>query len=242
MNDENEKLRKLLRDLPKVPARQDFEARLARRLAKGKSAGTIGELLAGLLTARRIPAFAFSLLAVALVGVISYYLYLRPSAAPAPIVPPGPMPMDSLAGERTVSVPEKQAPPAAAQRKQKKTQPPPPAVKPEGISTDQHLAAPPTVKPTEQPVQSNAIREEEGKVRMEAAPAAVRGGESTGAEKALPGVFNAAPRAVSKAVVPEMLRYSGALDSAARADSLKKDSLQRAQKKMMLRKPKKERE
>jgi hypothetical protein len=77
--DEHRDLRRFLKELPKVEAAPDFELRLRRRITSespspARVPGRIG-----------IPAFAYSLLTLVVVTVVSYYMFFR--QAEAPVVP-----------------------------------------------------------------------------------------------------------------------------------------------------------
>jgi hypothetical protein len=82
-----DRLRRLLRRSRKVVASADFEERLLRRLGKESSTPrTARTLFPG-----RMPAYAYSLLAVAVVGMLSYYMFLRPPKPPAEGTPNAPI-------------------------------------------------------------------------------------------------------------------------------------------------------
>jgi hypothetical protein len=72
-DDNQHPLRKLLQGLPKVAAAPDFDERLQRRVAamEDRDRATWFQ--------RCIPAFAYSVLTLVVVGVISYYAFLRVS-------------------------------------------------------------------------------------------------------------------------------------------------------------------
>lgn len=76
--DEQERLRKMLKDLPKVPARPDFEERLQRRIV---AAGKERRLW---FAPRHWPALAYSALTVLVVGVVSYLALERAGLRDAP--------------------------------------------------------------------------------------------------------------------------------------------------------------
>ncbi|MBI1805438.1 MAG: hypothetical protein HYR76_00110 [Ignavibacteria bacterium] len=73
----DDKLRKVLRDVPTVNASPDFEERLQRRINEGGSGKKVTSIFGQLLAPRRIPVFAYSLLTVIVVGVFSYYMFFR---------------------------------------------------------------------------------------------------------------------------------------------------------------------
>jgi len=78
---EQERIRRILKQSRKIKASGDFEERLFRRLRSApapRRAGTAGRPVPW-----RVPAYAYSLLAVAVVGVLSYYMFIRPSEPPA---------------------------------------------------------------------------------------------------------------------------------------------------------------
>ncbi|HZY09757.1 MAG TPA: hypothetical protein VFF29_01255 [Bacteroidota bacterium] len=78
-------LHRLMKSLPRVKASPDFEARLQRRiLEESKSRGIFG-LFTKTSSLMRLPAFAYSLIALISVGLGSYYIYLRVGVSP--IVP-----------------------------------------------------------------------------------------------------------------------------------------------------------
>jgi hypothetical protein len=92
MNDMNgpetpeDPIRKALKKLPPVNAAPDFEARLKRRLLQpSREEGVAWRILFG---PRRIPTFAYSLVALIAVGYFSYYLFWRTPVAPPPVEEP----------------------------------------------------------------------------------------------------------------------------------------------------------
>ncbi len=92
MNDMNlpelpdDPIRKALKKLPPVKAAPDFEARLKRRLLEpAQEAGVAWRIFSG---ARRVPAFAFSLVALIAVGYFSYYIFWRTAVGPPPVEEP----------------------------------------------------------------------------------------------------------------------------------------------------------
>jgi hypothetical protein len=72
-------VRRLLKELPAVKASPDFEQRLLRRIKEGAPAAAPDAPKRRLLA---VPVFAYSLLTLLLVGVISYYTFYRSSDAP----------------------------------------------------------------------------------------------------------------------------------------------------------------
>lgn len=83
-NDNQENIRRLLKELPKVQASPDFEQRLQRRISHETTPGWLERFF----RPARIPAFAYSLTTVVVVGIISYYAFFRPGTAPRPELPP----------------------------------------------------------------------------------------------------------------------------------------------------------
>jgi hypothetical protein len=78
----HDRVRKLLKDLPPVSASPDFEARLRRRISEPERARVEAGWMERFFGARRIPAFAYSLVALLSVGVISYYMFRHEDVAP----------------------------------------------------------------------------------------------------------------------------------------------------------------
>ncbi|MBI4546337.1 MAG: hypothetical protein HY707_00020 [Ignavibacteriae bacterium] len=81
MDDSHNPLRKLLKGLPKVKASEDFEARLQRRITSEESRRPI---LGRVFAPRRIPVFAYSLVTIVAVCLISYYVFFRTGNVPMP--------------------------------------------------------------------------------------------------------------------------------------------------------------
>jgi hypothetical protein len=77
-------VRKLLKSLPGVHATDDFEVRLQRRIAEEESRRNRSGILAWLPGVRRIPVFAYSVVSVMVVGIVSYFLLMRTT----PVAPP----------------------------------------------------------------------------------------------------------------------------------------------------------
>jgi hypothetical protein len=112
----SERVRRVLKQSRRIKASSDFEERLLRRIARESSSrgGTARTLFP-----RRVPAYAFSLLALAIVGVLSYYMFIRP-----PLPPPAgdggpPAPRDALRtlpNDREPSGPGSATPPTSAPR------------------------------------------------------------------------------------------------------------------------------
>ncbi|MBI5214937.1 MAG: hypothetical protein HY960_04235 [Ignavibacteriae bacterium] len=68
---------KLLKDLPRVKASPDFEARLHRRIVSSKEESERKSLFDILFFPRRVPVFATSILALLAVSVISYVVFMK---------------------------------------------------------------------------------------------------------------------------------------------------------------------
>jgi hypothetical protein len=81
-SDKHSSLRKLLRGLPRVRTSVDFEARLRRRILEETTSGRKPGL--EYFSFRKVPAFAYSLLAIAVVGFTAYYLFLPSQLIPVP--------------------------------------------------------------------------------------------------------------------------------------------------------------
>ena len=81
---------KLLKGLPKVQASADFEERLHRRIAETATDRPAGGWIKHVFGTRPIPALAYSLSTLVLVGIISYYAFFRSGSVPTPeqLVPP----------------------------------------------------------------------------------------------------------------------------------------------------------
>ncbi|TLY32252.1 MAG: hypothetical protein E6K56_03800 [Ignavibacteria bacterium] len=92
MNDMNlpelpdDSMRKVLKKLPPVKAAPDFEARLKRRLLEPSQESGAG--WRQFFAPRRVPAFAYSLVALIAVGYFSYYIFWRTPVAPPPVEEP----------------------------------------------------------------------------------------------------------------------------------------------------------
>ena len=253
-NDEEEKLRKLLRELPEVPAREGFEARLHRRLAGPRRRGGFARLFESILSARRIPVFAYSVLALAAIGVLSYYLSVRPGAV-TPIVPPAtPAARDTASTTQPETVLKREAPmpvkSKAAENRRKDQATPPAGMSgaPAEVSTKELQ---PESQLRQQPAQMQESNEQgalkplqKGDEKMitpsvqpspekKTAPSvqAIQGKSITVPQGALQNM--AGQRSALSANRAQFL-----LDSVARTDSLKQDSLRRLQKKLPTPRPK----
>lgn len=109
---EHDPLRRLLRGLPKSEASPDFELRLHKRIRESSGAP---ERSGDRSPERRrfaIPAFAYSLLTVLAVGLISYYAFLdTPESPPATdSAPPAGADAQKAAPPASTAVPEASAP------------------------------------------------------------------------------------------------------------------------------------
>jgi len=82
-DDSEERVRKVLRDLPRVKAGPDFEQRLARRVAGADPKGRASTMFSG-----RIPVPAYSAAAILILAVVSYYAFFRSGALPTPPITP----------------------------------------------------------------------------------------------------------------------------------------------------------
>ncbi len=239
-HEDNGKLRRLLRGLPQVPAGPDFESRLHRRLAKEKPTGIVAALLDRLIH-RRIPAIAFSIVTVAVLGVLSYYLYLRPGAEPPAVGVPGPAVKDTGAQNLPAPMQETRSP-AVPERKGKAEGKGP---VPSGARPGEFPGAKKTVPLDKleqaKPVEAGAIRQQAEKIRLEAIPdtATSRIAAPVPVKAAAP-LPAAARRAAEESGVKSLIHHPVLTDSAARADSLKRDSLERARKTPRPQKPKKQ--
>jgi len=76
-------VRRVLKNLPPVKATPDFEARLQRRLSEPERPREYAWW--NFIFPARIPAFGYSLLALAAVGIVSYYMFWRSGIAPMTI-------------------------------------------------------------------------------------------------------------------------------------------------------------
>src|SRR6267378_6356773 len=82
----DDSIRKALKKLPPVKAAPDFEARLKRRLLEPSQEGGVAWRI--FFGPRRVPAFAYSLVALVAVGYFSYYMFWRTAAVTPPVEPP----------------------------------------------------------------------------------------------------------------------------------------------------------
>ena len=80
-NEQHHPVRRLLKKLPEVKASDDFEARLHRRIADGKTVEKSG-FFEKLFQPQRVPVFAYSLVALVAVGIVAYAVFLRTGSAP----------------------------------------------------------------------------------------------------------------------------------------------------------------
>jgi|SRR6267143_1515289 len=82
----DDSIRKALKKLPPVNAAPDFEARLKRRLLEPSQEGGVAWRI--FFGARRVPAFAYSLVALVAVGYFSYYMFWRTAVTTPPAEEP----------------------------------------------------------------------------------------------------------------------------------------------------------
>jgi hypothetical protein len=75
-------IRRALKQLPPVKAAPDFEARLHRRLGETERPEEDVRWWQRIFTPARIPAFGYSLMALVAVGFVSYYLFWHSGVAP----------------------------------------------------------------------------------------------------------------------------------------------------------------
>ncbi len=75
-------VRRVLKSLPTVSAKEDFETRLRRRIA-GKAEAPESESAWEKMFGSRVPAYALSLAAVIAVGLVAYYAFLRTGDGPS---------------------------------------------------------------------------------------------------------------------------------------------------------------
>lgn len=199
-HEEHRPVRRLLKELPKVEASPDFEQRLQRRIREGGSLPASASGGAERARGFTIPVFAYSLLTVLLVGLISYYSFFR--TAETPVVPKAVRPAPA---ERRSVAP---APTALPTEGEGESIQPRDAAPPVGGNRARHgpsAAAPPkeTARsaPKRQPVEE--LREEP--LRQEAAPVVPPAPEPTvkAADEAEP---QAEPRAEPQAEPQDLLR------------------------------------
>ncbi len=221
-------VRRLLKSLPQVESTEDFEARLQRRIAEEEGREDTSGIFAWLAGIRRIPVFAYSMISVIVVGVVSYFLLIRTS----PVAPP--------AHER-LAIPENReelVPAPPVDNLQKKS----------GSSEWRHNAASgdEVAVPTTSGGNGRRGKQVEGKMLETAVPGEksmtsttdLRKNEPASVELAAPSVTN--ENAVVRGVTQGMNAIGGnsalfkaaravtpTADSASRRDSLRLDSLQR---------------
>jgi hypothetical protein len=82
--DKRREVDKLLKGLQKVQASPDFEERLHRRIAETAAGRPAGGWWIHVFGPRRIPALAYSLATLVLVGIVSYYAFFRSGNVPTP--------------------------------------------------------------------------------------------------------------------------------------------------------------
>jgi hypothetical protein len=78
-HNEQDEISRRLKDLPRVKASPDFEARLQRKIASSGKERERKSLFDVLFFPRRVPVFATSILALFAVSVISYYVFVKSS-------------------------------------------------------------------------------------------------------------------------------------------------------------------
>jgi len=230
-------VRGLLKSLPRVDATDDFEVRLQRRIAEEESRKDRSGILAWLPGVRRIPVFAYSVVSVMVVGIVSYFLLMRTT----PVAPPP--------HERLV-VPENKeeivpAPRVDDLRKKSDSREQRQRVAQQGPSRDE-VSGPSSskgndlkgkqaegnileaAKPSEKPVTSKTDiqKNEPASVKLAAAP--VTNGNAVA--RSVTQGLNAA--AGTSAMYKVQRGFSPANDSAARRDSVRLDSLRRLKTKM----------
>ncbi len=234
MNQSDEKngadpeLRKILGDLPRVGATPDFEQRLQRRLAEERQRDKP-------LPARgvRIPAFAYSTIAVVMVGVVSYYILVQTKFEQTPVREQ--QVLAPRSADTTRVVPSAEAAPPAPVRSE-------PA--PEKKTPVKRDVAAPT-----RPLESSQSAERQAAAPLEktgeagenvAAPAAKAAEEVPAARKSeAPAPLPAgAVQSVAAPQVKELQMESRGLlkarvDSAAIRDSLRADSLRKVRERMV---------
>jgi hypothetical protein len=109
--EQNNSVRKTLQSLPKVEASGDFEQRLRTRLSEGQQHGPAKH--STLIGSWRIPAYAISVLAVAAIGIVTYYSVIN---VDTPVL--GPQPDSQNAEEQKIQ----EAPSAASRPEVTRTQ------------------------------------------------------------------------------------------------------------------------
>lgn len=80
--EDDETLRRRLKESQHVKASPDFEARLQRRLNEARKVSSLQALLEKLGMQPRFPAYGYSIVTVLLVSVVSYYVFFRSGIAP----------------------------------------------------------------------------------------------------------------------------------------------------------------
>lgn len=88
-DDEQHPIRRILRSLPKVEAPEDFETRLKRRIAEPTEIPKRASIWDDLLAPRRIPAYALSAAALVVVSIVAYYSLVSTGVAPTQEIPAG---------------------------------------------------------------------------------------------------------------------------------------------------------
>jgi len=201
-NPEDSPVKNLLKNLPEIKASPDFEEKLSRRI---NTLGKWGHLGTRLLR-RPLPVFAYSLIAVAAVGMISYYIFIRSGIQPA-----------DLKQDKLQYSPAQPANSATRKEEEKG------AVVEEGKKVSREAPSSLSLGKEE--------RSDKGKLRMgdkDIPPAPFGAPKTTAGGEYRSAVSAAAPQAQLKSL----------RDSLAVIDSLRLDSLQRAQKQLKMKEQK----
>lgn len=119
-DEEKNPVRKLLKDLPEMKASPDFEQRLQRRIVQEETAKEV-RILGKLFRPRYVPVFSYSLVALVAVGVVSYYVFMRTE-----MHPPSSMPLrePSAPAEQKTGVPSQNAQPQSEDKAAENNQDP----------------------------------------------------------------------------------------------------------------------
>ncbi|MBI1805123.1 MAG: hypothetical protein HY033_10085 [Ignavibacteriae bacterium] len=97
--EENHPVRKVLQSLRRVQASADFEQRLQRRVAISVRRDESGKISVTFPARRPVPAFAYSVIAVFVVGVLAYYMLVRTGVSPTSPNPNVPVLHDTVPHE-----------------------------------------------------------------------------------------------------------------------------------------------
>ena len=234
-------IRKILRSLPKVKASPDFESRLLERLNPDTTRARFPAILFHL---RRIPAFAYSFVALIAVGLISYYIFFRTGQVPPELRQDDSpnreenqtkaqemrKPTGSESGKQERAIPEKakektpvrsnESPGPASERESK--------VGENRIGSSEPIQSPAPVRGTETLQQTQSYQKGEQQVPVQL--------KSAGSKKDASRLFQPSPQVMNSAAAPQIQEnFAVDLDSLARVDTLQWDSLQRAQYRLQLR-------